>query len=110
MTMDYSGYLLRTQSQILSFRQRYSAYISRQGDAFVAWICRLSSEDWTDFLNGVPEQNIPIVIGVICILFIDKRINIQFNETATRIRRNCTAEEFMRLLEPIKTPKPKNEK
>lgn len=110
MTMDYSGYLLRTQSQILSFRQRYSAYISKQGDAFVAWIYRMSSEDWTDFLNGVPEQNIPVVIGVICILFIDKRINIQFNETATRIRRNYTEEEFTRLCESFKTPKPKNEK
>lgn len=107
MTMDYSGYLLRTQSQILSFRQRYSAYISKQGDAFVAWIYRMSSEDWTDFLNGVPEQNIPVVIGVICILFIDKRINIQFNETATRIRRNYTEEEFTRLYEPLKALKPK---
>ena len=67
----------------------------------------MSSEDWTDFLNGVPEQNIPVVIGVICILFIDKRINIQFNETATRIRRNYTEEEFMRLYEPLKALKPK---
>lgn len=67
----------------------------------------MSSEDWTDFLNGVPEQNIPVVIGVICILFIDKRINIQFNETATRIRRNYTEEEFTRLYEPLKALKPK---
>ena len=55
-------------------------------------------------------MNIPAVIGIICILYIDRRIDIDFNDTATRIRRNWTPEEFEQFWKPIKTPKPKNEK
>lgn len=47
-----------------------------------------------DYLQGVPVDNVPVVIGTICILYIDRRIDIDFNHTATRIRRNWSDAEF----------------
>lgn len=46
-----------------------------------------------DFLNGVPEKNIPVVIGMICLIHIDGHVAINFNETATKVRRWWTPEE-----------------
>lgn len=93
---DYSAYLLYTPRQIFAFRIRYAKYIAEQSDAYSLWINRFPTREWMDYLAGVPEQNIPVVIGVICILYIDGRINIDFNDSATRIRRNFTDEEFER--------------
>ena len=91
---DYSSYLLRTQPQIRAFRARYGGYISGQAGAYVSWILRMPLREWMDYLMGVPQANIPVVIGTICILYIDRRIDIDFNATATRIRRNWSEEEF----------------
>ena len=93
---DYSAYLLYTSRQIFAFRIRYAKYIAEQSDAYSLWINSFPAREWMDYLAGVPEQNIPVVIGVICILYIDGRINIDFNDSATRIRRNFTDEEFER--------------
>lgn len=107
---DFSQYLLRTPRQIGEFRFRYAGWILSQGDAFVGWIRCFPPREWMDYLSGVPKTNIPAVIGIICILYIDRRIDIDFNDTATRIRRNWTPEEFEQFWKLIKTPKPKNEK
>lgn len=91
---DYSSYLLRTQLQIRDFRRRYAGYIAVQAEAYIGWISRMPLREWMDYLQGVPMANVPAVIGTICILYVDRRIDIDFNPTATRIRRNWNDAEF----------------
>lgn len=90
-------YLLRDHAQIEHFRRKYAAFIRSQGPGFVRWICSWYPAVWTDYLAGVPEKNVPAVVGIICILYIDGLINIDFNSTATLCRRNYTDEEMDRL-------------
>lgn len=106
---DYTSYLLRTERQISELRARYAGYIAGQGDAFAKWIAGFPPLQWVDFLSGVPEKNIPIIIGTVCILYIDRRIDIDFNESATRIRRWWTPEEE-KLIWKSYRPKKKNNK
>ena len=100
---DNRKYLLRTKEQVLDFRARYVRYISDQADAYICWINRMPAREWIDYLAGVPEANIPAVIGILCILYIDRLIDIDFNETATRIRRNRTDAEDQEFWKHLKT-------
>ncbi len=93
MAANYKNLLLYTDRQITEFRARYGGYISSQKEAFARWIGSWPAREWIDYLAGVPEQNIPIIIGTICILIVDKTIDAEFNETATRLRRCWTEEE-----------------
>lgn len=105
---DYSKYLLRTPGQILDFRVKYARYIREQSDAFAGWINGFPAREWMDYLAGVPEGNIPVVIGTICILFIDGLIDINFNETATRIRRQRTEAEWEAYWTPLRKLGPRS--
>lgn len=90
---DCTKYLLRTGRQISAFRAMYSGYISAQSDAYVSWIYSWPPLVWVDFLAGIPDRNVPVVIGTICILYVDRRIDIDFNDAATRLRRWWTPDE-----------------
>lgn len=85
---DWSRCLLRTPDQVAEFRERYASYIARSGQEYVRWIGGFPLCQWTDYLRGVPEGNIPVLIGCICILYIDRKVNVSFNETATLICRD----------------------
>ena len=85
---DWSGYLLRTPDRVAEFRERYASYIARSAPEYVQWIGGFPLCQWTDYLRGVPEGNIPVLIGCICVLYIERKINITFNDTATLICRD----------------------
>lgn len=108
--MGFEKFLLRTESQRLGFRVRYARYISDQSDAYVSWISRMPAREWIDYLSGVPEVNIPVVIGILCILYVDGRIDINFNNSATRIRRNWTDEEREAFWDSPQTLRPKRKR
>lgn len=92
--MNYAHYLLQTDNDIAAFRVKYSEYIASHKDGYVSWISKLSARSWTDFLGNAPEGAIPVIIGTLCILYLDKIIDIEFNSTATMIRRMWTKQEW----------------
>ena len=85
---DYTQYLLYTNQQIQDFRRRYASFISQKGASVASWINSLPVMERIDYLKSVPERNIGPVIGLLCILIIDGRINVTFVEQARRIYRN----------------------
>lgn len=86
--LDYTQYLLYTESQINDFRRKYASFISQKGASVADWINSFPVMERVDYLKSVPERNIPAVIGLLCILIIDGYISITFVEEARRIYRN----------------------
>ena len=89
----YTSYLLRTGRQIAGFRARYARFLASAGDEYVSWINSLPLWEWIDLRPRFDDKALPVVIGLICILYIDGKVNISFNETATGIRREDGTEE-----------------
>lgn len=93
--LDYTQYLLYTESQINDFRRKYASFISQKGASVADWINSFPVMERVDYLKSVPERNIGPVIGLLCILIIDGQISITFIEEARRIYRNPgTIEEW----------------
>ena len=77
-------YLLRTPSQICSFRLRYARMIEDRSSVFLNWVRSLPMMEWCPLLirQGYEEQT----IGILCILYIDGQICISFSEDMQFIR------------------------
>lgn len=77
-------YLLRTPSQIRSFRLRYARLIEARSSVFLNWVQSLPMMEWSPLLirQGYEEQT----IGILCILYIDGQICISFSEDMQFIR------------------------
>ena len=86
--LDYTQYLLYTESQINDFRRKYASFISQKGASVADWINSFPVMERVDYLKSVPERNVGPVIGLLCILIIDGYISITFVEEARRIYRN----------------------
>ncbi len=91
--LNYAEYLLYTDRSVAEFKTRYAGYIDSQREAFVKWIEAWPAREWMDYLAGVPDKNIPVIIGTICTLKDDGLIDIEFNKDATKLRRCWTPEE-----------------
>ena len=83
----YDGFLIRTDVQEAEFRERYRQFILRHYEEYTRWIDSLPLCTRTPYLAGVPDKAVPAVIGLICLLHIDGRVNIQFSEDMTKISR-----------------------
>ena len=93
--LDLKTFLLRTDAQAEEFRTRYQAFISRHYDEYASWIGSLPLCVRTPYLSGVPDKAVPAVIGIICLLYIDGRVNIQFSDDmATVSRQPASLEEW----------------
>lgn len=81
---DRERYLLRTPSQIRSFRLRYARLIEYRSSVFLNWVRSLPMMEWSPLLirQGYEEQT----IGILCILYIDGHICISFSEDMQFIR------------------------
>lgn len=84
---DYSTYLLRTDGQRREFLRHFGRYMAKEAGSYISWIESFPLMKWTRYLAGVPEKNIPVLIGVLCILYCERKINISFDNTAQMIRR-----------------------
>lgn len=87
--MDYNSYLLRSPEQFKEFRNRYGKILPMAMENIRTHLGELPNDAWIDYLKGVPQKNIPLIIGCIC-LYIDEydcsKESIDFNENATMIR------------------------
>ena len=90
---DYTPFLLYTDRQIQEFRTRYATFIGQQGQAYADWINGLPVFEPVDYLQRVPDRNIPAVIGMLCHLMDIGKINITFTDRACRLYRNARSEE-----------------
>jgi len=88
---DRTAYLLRYQHQIDAFRSRYGEAIRRNQEKYAEWIRSLPFFEWTPVICR-PEHE-EFITGLICILYIDKIVNISFDNTATRIENEPNSEE-----------------
>ena len=81
---DRERYLLRTPSQIRSFRLRYARLIEDRSSVFLNWVRSLPMMEWYPLL--IRPGNEELSIGIICILYIDGQICISFSEDMQFIR------------------------
>ena len=85
-----SAYLLRTESQISAFRDKYARIIADRGQAVADWFNALPLYQWVPLKIRTGEEE--VVIGLLCILYIDGRINITFSPDMWRIERGALSE------------------
>lgn len=70
------SYLLRTQSQILNFRTKYADFIKQYYERYYEWFTKsFPLMEWKPLVLSNDSQA-EAVIGIICLLYIDKRISI----------------------------------
>ena len=87
--MDYSSYLLRTPEQLEEFRSRYGKILPIAMENTKVYLSKLPNDAWIEYLKGVPKNNIPLIVGCICLYMQDYdfvKESIDFNENATMIR------------------------
>ena len=91
---DRERYLLRTLSQIRSFRLRYARLLEARSSVFLNWVRSLPLMEWSPLLirQGYEEQT----IGILCILYIDGQICISFSEDMQFIRNEPLDDEEYR--------------
>lgn len=87
MRGDYCKYLLRTDAQLEMFKIRYASYIADESSAYLSWLSAFPLMVWTRYLDGVPEKNIPVVIGMLCVLYRSGQVCLSFHDSMLMIRR-----------------------
>lgn len=108
---DYKEYLLRTESQLSQFRNKYATFINNEQSKYVSWINRLPLLTWVNYLQGIPETNIPIMIGMLCHIYCAGLVNISFHKSMLMIRREPIDEdEWLAWCQSEATTKHKNKK
>lgn len=91
---DYCAFLIRTNGQAEGFKARYGDYVSSSAAQMEQWVKALPMGRW--FEVGTSSKAAEGVIGLLCLLYADGRINVTFNRQATAIRRDPESlEEFL---------------
>lgn len=85
---DYGKYLLRTDEQLDAFRRKYAGYIEANESEYISWFNSLPLMEWRYYLTGVPQENIPVFIGMLCHLHCAWKINVSFSRSMTMICRD----------------------
>lgn len=88
--MDHKEYLLRTHEDIITFKIRMGKTLAPAMASVRKYIASIPPNAWIDYLRGVPQKNIPKIIGCICIYICEEMDfyteDIDFNSAATMIR------------------------
>lgn len=88
--MNYTDYLLRTDTDRRVFEARMGNKLEAAMKSIIRYIDSLHPGRWHSYLSGVPERNIPAIIGCICIYIQDYSTfenYVEFNNTAAMIRK-----------------------
>lgn len=88
--MDFTEYLLRTAEDRRTFEAKMGNKLEAAMKSIARYIDSLRPGAWISYLSGVPERNIPAVIGCICIYIQDYSTfenYVEFNNTAAMIRK-----------------------
>ena len=86
-------YLLRTELEIKAFRNRYAEGIKKFAPQYLVWFNSLPIFQWS--MLRVTKQNAEFIIGLLCILYIDGKINITFSSDCAQIMHNPLTDEEM---------------
>lgn len=81
---DREQYLLRTGRQTAMFRTRYARFIEARSGAFLSWVRSLPLMEWSPLV--IREGQEESVIGILCILYIERKVCISFSEDMQFIR------------------------
>lgn len=84
---DPLSYLLRTDEEEAAFRAEFSEFIGAKRSEYAAWIRRLPMWKWVPYLDRVPPEQRKTFIGMICILQIEREVNISLSRDLKYIRR-----------------------
>lgn len=84
---DPLSYLLRTSEEEASFRTEFADFIEDKEALYSAWINSLPLWEWCRFLIGVPEDKMQLVVGMVCITYIDGFVNISISRDGWMLRR-----------------------
>lgn len=80
-------YLLRTQAQIDAFRESHGELIRVKSDPMASWFNGLPLYQWVRLQCRPGEE--AATVGLLCILYLDGRINISFSRDGEYIRREA---------------------
>lgn len=80
-------YLLRTQAQIDAFRESHGELIREKSDPMASWFNGLPLYQWVRLQCRPGEE--AATVGLLCILYLDGRINISFSRDGDHIRREA---------------------
>lgn len=94
MGLGWKTYLLYTRSQYDAFRIENETLIRERRQAFKEWILGLPWMKWVP-LQFRSEQEARIVIGLICLLYWEKEVNISFSNDMRCVRNEPRNEEEM---------------
>lgn len=94
-------YLLYTPEQISGYRTRYAAFISKYRKAYRDWFQSLPGWEWVR-LPVMDERTAEMVIGILCILYIDDEINLTVDKTVTMVMRRSMSSGPPRFSNPQK--------
>lgn len=83
----YTPYLLRTQAQIDAFRESHGKLIREKNDPMASWFNGLPLYQWVRLQCRPGEE--AATVGLLCILYLDGRINISFSRDGEYIRREA---------------------
>lgn len=84
--MERVQYLLRYQSEIDGYRESCAAFIEKYGEQYRDWFGRLPMFQWVP-LPYMNDKTARLVIGLLCILYLDGVINLNFNSAVTHVYR-----------------------
>ena len=93
---DPGEYILRTRAQAERFRERYASIVRARLQVYVKWIRSLPLLTWVPYLSQVEEKDQEVVIGLICLCYLDGFVNITFSRDFRMIRRDPDSYEDFR--------------
>lgn len=92
MDNNRQQYLLHYRYQIDSYREHYAAFIKKYGEKYRQWFQSLPMCEWVP-LPYMDEKTAKAVIGLLCILYIDGKINLTVNSDVTKVYRDALNDE-----------------
>lgn len=90
MKTNPKDYLLYTLYQRKMFEERLGANLPAALKSVACYIKNMPEGIWCNYLRGVPEKNIPIIVGCLCIWMDDnkdKSVYVSFNDSITMIKK-----------------------
>lgn len=85
------AYLLRNERDRAAFIERFDPVIRKNAAALEAWFGRLPLYEWVQFKPPAGKEE--IVIGILCLLYLEGRINLSFSRDLRFIPREAASVE-----------------
>lgn len=87
----YASYLLRTAAQAESFRTVYAKAIEKGASAIEEWFNAHPIYEWIPYRPRPGTER--VTTGLLCLLYLERRINITFSRDMKYIQRGARDEQ-----------------